>query len=258
MKNHWLLSLSLLLLTTSGLVADPESSAFEEFQRAVRGADPKLVGQRLLPRDRAERRPTKEETDKFVQAITRGAVAVLGQAEEFEKHFPSSQRISEVRASVVETLWKVFGASGLPIPQAQLADVESITRKRISEAPGDARLPIILCRVAGRLPKAEQEALYKELSGEATPEPARSMASNALQKLERVGRVLDLSFTALDGRSVCGRRGENPEKCRFEIPMGREVRKERTGSELHCRSGLLVRTEFSSRSDPSFCSWSLR
>ena len=53
-------------------------SLIEELRRAVRGADPKLVEQRL-PQDLGERRPTKEETDKFIQMITRGAGVVLKQ-----------------------------------------------------------------------------------------------------------------------------------------------------------------------------------
>jgi thiol-disulfide isomerase/thioredoxin len=61
---------------------------------------------------------------------------------------------------------------------------------------------MILVRVATAMPQLRQEARLGELSGERIPEPARSMAKDALRTLRRLGRPLDLKFTALDGRSV--------------------------------------------------------
>lgn len=56
--------------------------------------------------------------------------------------------------------------------------------------------------MAAGLPISKQLALYQELSHESTPEPARTKAKKALLDLERLGKPLELGFTAVDGRKV--------------------------------------------------------
>ena len=138
----------------------------------------------------------------MVATITQAALVVMDQSREFEKQYPQSARLAEVHRSLSETLSTVFGSVGLPVPQNRARDVETCTRKLLLNAPDDIPLHLVLCRVAASLPKTQQFALYEELSREPTPGPARLMAKDALQKLQRVGVPLDLSFTALDGRKV--------------------------------------------------------
>ena len=61
---------------------------------------------------------------------------------------------------------------------------------------------MILVSATRALPPTEQEAALLELSQEKTPEPARSMAKDALEKVKRLGHPLNLKFTALDNRTV--------------------------------------------------------
>jgi peroxiredoxin len=194
------LAICFLLCSTRVVLGDEESSAYESFQRSVLAADPRLA-QEAFKRDHSGS-PSKEQAKQLVGTITRAAVAVVDQAQEFEKRFPQSTRCSEVRGSVVETLGSVFGSMGLPVPQGRVVELEAYTRKLMGETPDDVRLYLVLCRVAAGSPKARQFALYQELSREATPEPARTMAKDALHKLQRLGLPLELSFTALDGRAV--------------------------------------------------------
>ena len=190
-----------LLLCSAGLVfGDEELAAFESFQRSVRAADPE-VAQEEFKRDHAEP-PSKQEADKLVRKLTQAAVAVADQAGEFEKQFPQSARVPQVWQSVAETLGRDFGGMGLPVPQSQAANIETCARKLLQGSPNDATLYLVLCRVAASLPKARQFALYDELSREPTPEPARTLAKNALNLVQRLGVPLELSFTALDGRVV--------------------------------------------------------
>jgi hypothetical protein len=76
---------------------------------------------------------------------------------------------------------------GFPVPPNRAADLGAWTRQRIYEPPSDIRFYMILERVAEALPLVRQRALYEELRRAGTPEPARSMARDALRKLDRIG-----------------------------------------------------------------------
>ena len=102
----------------------------------------------------------------------------------------------------MKTLASDFGSMGLPIPKSRAVDVETCTRKLLADNPQNVLLHMVLVRVATRLPIRQERALLEELSRKTTPEPVRTMAKGALQELGRLDAPLDLSFTALDGRSV--------------------------------------------------------
>lgn len=148
--------------------------------------------------------------DTILHTIITGAVTAMDQAREFEKRFPQSAHLGEVRRTLKETLSSDFGSLGFPAPQGRALDVVTTTRKFLVDSPDDVQLHLVLFRTAGSLPKTQQFALYEELSNVPTPEPARSLAKEALRKLSRVGIPLDLSFNAVDGRpvSLLGLRGK--------------------------------------------------
>ena len=200
MKTVAALVFSFLLCSIQYLTAAEESAAFADFQRLARLADVKLAIEDFK-RDHPSP-ASKQEVEKFERTRVEAAITVLDRAKEFETQFPKSTHLQEIRGSLLETFWMVFGAVGLPIPQTRTAEVEAWTRKRLVDAPEDFRLHTILVRVAGVLPQARQEAVLEELSQERTPEPARSMAKDALRTIKRLGRPLELKFTALDGRIV--------------------------------------------------------
>ena len=89
-----------------------------------------------------------------------------------------------------------------PFPHDQAPEAEAWIRKQIAAAPQDSRLTSILVNVAMALPQPRMEAVLSELSQESTLEPSRTKATEALRTFKRVGRPLELKFTALDGRAV--------------------------------------------------------
>jgi peroxiredoxin len=192
--------LGLALCAPQIVWAEDEGSAFIEFQRLARESDPQQLLQ-AAKRDQPVR-PSRADVDKSVGKVVLAALVVMDRAGEFESRFPQSGRLTEVRRAVLETLGTVFGIKGLPVPPERVADVEAYVRALMRENPTDFRPPMILCRVAAAQPVEKRSKLYAELSLETTPEPARTMAREALQKLDRVGMILDLSFTALDGSKV--------------------------------------------------------
>lgn len=192
--------LGLLLFSPRVVLANDENSALAALKRAIQAADPKRT-EEAIEKDH-QNPPSKKEVEGMVATIVNAAISVMDQTAEFEKHFPQSKELAGNRDALVETLFKVFGSMGLPVPQNRAADLETCTRNLIHDTPDDIRLYVILCRVAAALPIARQHAIYEELSRDSTPGPARGMALAALRNIERLGLPIDLTFTALDGRHV--------------------------------------------------------
>ena len=180
--------------------ADEEASALAAFNHSVQSADPRQA-EIAFKQDHANP-PTKEEMEKFVKTVVDAAMTAMDQASQFEKQFPHSKQLLQVRESLTETLTRDFGNMGLPLPKERAGDLESWARNLLKENPNDARVDMVLVRVAQASPIAKAHDLFVELSGGSTPEPARTMARQGLVKLERVGLPMDMNFTALDGRSV--------------------------------------------------------
>lgn len=134
--------------------------------------------------------------------LSAAEMAVMDQAIGFQKNFPQSAHRNEVHQALAEMLGRNFGSMGLPLPKGRVADIEACTRKFLADAPNDVQLNLVLCRVAACLPVAQARALYAELSTQPTPEPARAMARRALKDLGRLGTPLDITFEAVDGRTV--------------------------------------------------------
>jgi hypothetical protein len=72
----------------------------------------------------------------MVAMIVNAAISVMDQTAEFAKHFPQSKALAGNRDSLVETLFKVFGSLGLPVPQNRAADLEACTRNLMQYMPG--------------------------------------------------------------------------------------------------------------------------
>ena len=140
--------------------------------------------------------------EKFGKARVETAMSVFDRAKDFATQFPHSTHFQEIQGPLIENLFYVFGAIGLPIPRDRAPELETWIRRRIVDAPGDSRLSMILVRVAQALPPPRKETVLTELSQESTPEPARTQAAEALRTYKRLGRPLELKFTALDGRVV--------------------------------------------------------
>jgi peroxiredoxin len=180
--------------------ADDEASAWASFQAQVQAANPRLV-QETFQRSHTNS-PSPQEFAKITAGLSAAETAVMDQAGEFQKHFPQGAHQDAVRQALAEMLGRNFGSMGFPIPKDRVAVVEACTRKFLADAPTDLRLNLVLCRVAARLPVAQARALYTELSSEPTPEPARSLAKKGLQDLGRLGKPLEMTFDAVDGRTV--------------------------------------------------------
>lgn len=198
------MTLSLVLFglfsLTTVLIAGDESSIFADFQKSLRAADPKLA-QEAYMREHPDP-PTEKEMEKLVGSLCLAAVNAMDRAVELERQYPQSKYLPNIRSSLAETLGGMFGSRAWPIPQDRVVDMEACIRGLLSQKPDDPGLHLALCGVAARLPISKQLMLYQELSREPTPEPARSKAQKALLDLERLGKPLDINFTAVDGRKV--------------------------------------------------------
>lgn len=190
----------MLLFSPYIVLADDEDSALAAIKQAIQAADPERA-KKAFEKDH-QNPPSKKEVEEMVATIVNAAISVMDQTAEFEKHFPQSKEVAANRDSLIETLFKVFGGMGLPVPKNRAADLETCTRNLLHNRSDDIRLYMILCRVAAALPIVRQQAIYEELGNESTPGPARGMALAALRNIERLGLPIDLNFTALDGRHV--------------------------------------------------------
>jgi peroxiredoxin len=200
MKRVLALSVSFLLLCASALIAEDEGSAFDDFQRLVQAAEPRMV-QEALKRDHSGSSP-QQQREQFEKKATESALAVMERATELEKHYPQDTRLVQVRSSVKQTLSMVFGFMDLPIPAGRVAEVEACTRELLRPGGQDEGLGMILFRIAVSLPTSQQRARLEELSRESVSTSAASRAKAALRNLDRLGHPLELRFTAVDGRVV--------------------------------------------------------
>jgi len=180
--------------------ADDEASALEKFNRTVQAADPARA--RAAFERSSTNLPTKEEMDRMVKGMVDAAVDVMDQAGQFEKRFPQSTQRVQVHDSLVNTLEMVFGSMGFPVPKNRASDVEICVRDLLKKDPDQSRLYLVLVRVAEASPIAKAHDLYVDLINDSRSELAQQMAREGLVKLERVGKLLDINFTALDGRKV--------------------------------------------------------
>jgi peroxiredoxin len=196
-----LLSLGLFFSTAvDRAFAADEDSLFADFQKSVVAADPKLA-QEAAMREHPNP-PTEQELEKFVKALANAAASAMDRGKELEQQYPQSKYLPAVRSKLEDTLGNVFGVYSLPVPKDRAADLEVCIRGLLSRQPGDTRLYFGLCNLAASLPLTNQLAIYQELSHDPTPPPVRSKAQQALLNCERLGKPLDLTFTALDGQAI--------------------------------------------------------
>jgi len=195
-------------LTFRASAAADEAAGILEFRRLVQAADPKLAAGRL--RNDTNGAPSQADVQEVVDALAIAAVAVMDRGAVFAEAHPRSAHLAEVRGQTITTLSVVFGSKGFPMPKDRVADIERCVRGFLRDGADDFRLHMVLCRVAAELPLPRQRELYEELARDNVPEPARSMAMGALRKFQRLGKPLDLRFTAMDGREVdlAGLRGK--------------------------------------------------
>lgn len=121
---------------------------------------------------------------------------------EFEKLYPESRDLPQVRSKLTTSLGNLFGFQGIQVPPERAPDVEGCIRKLLVGNKGDYGLNMALLHVAISLPMPKQLAICQELSGESIMVPVRDKARIRLRDLKRLGKPLELSFTALDGRKV--------------------------------------------------------
>jgi hypothetical protein len=186
--QQWTLSAALFgLLLGSPRVAwaDDENTRLASFNLALQAADIQQVVKTLEKTH--PNPPTQEEVANLATTVINAALSALDQAAQFQKDFPHSKQLDRMSGSLADTLSTVFGSMGFPVPPNRAADLGAWTRQRIYEPPSDIRFYMILERVAEALPLVRQRALYEELRRAGTPEPARSMARDALRKLDRIG-----------------------------------------------------------------------
>jgi thiol-disulfide isomerase/thioredoxin len=194
------------LLSLPVMAREDEVTAFDNFQRLVQTSDPMKASKAL------ERPVSDQKYDAFQTNTALAVVAVMDRASDFEKQFPNSTRLAQVRDAVVQTVSMAYGIMSIPIPTDRTDDVEAFAKKMLStgaydQDPGFVRegLQLILYRIAMNLPVEQQRARFNQLVQDHTvvnQGSAAWQASVALKNLDRLGHPLQLSFTAVDGRSI--------------------------------------------------------
>jgi thiol-disulfide isomerase/thioredoxin len=190
---------ALLLISASLARADEENAAFANFQQAAEKADIRKAEDTFEKNHPDPRALSEADVQNFAGGMVAASLDALGQARDFEKRFPQSVHVAAVRNTMADMLSSLFGAQNFPLPPNRTVDVEAYTHDLIRSGNNSVGLSMVLCRVGARLPPVRGRALLAELTGDTTPEPARTMARDFLKLIERVGLPLDLSFTTLDG-----------------------------------------------------------
>ena len=200
MKKILAVWVSSLLVSASVLMGSDESSAFNDFQRLLQAFDPNAI----LKADNEVHSgsPAEQKREQSERKVTDSALAVMDQAADFERHYPQSQQLRQVRGGAKQSISTAFGYLGFPIPAARVAEVESCTRKLLGIDGKDDGLHMVLFRIAERQPPSQQRARLEELSREATSGEACERVKTALRNLARLGLPVELSFAAVGGETV--------------------------------------------------------
>lgn len=180
--------------------AEEDRTALLEFQRLAKEADFRQIEAAFKAAHPAP--PTKQEVDALVGTLVRSALNVMDETKRFQKRFPESRLLAQVEREAIEVLGMTFGSKAFPIPKDRAADVQEFVRERLVHAPENPQLHMLRYRLLPNVPADRRRAELEELSKEPTPEPARSMAKEHLQRIKWLGKPLELTFTALDGSKV--------------------------------------------------------
>jgi thiol-disulfide isomerase/thioredoxin len=86
--------------------------------------------------------------------------------------------------------------------EAYISELEKQGRALIKDFPDKEEPYQMLLSVAENSDPAEAKAIIKELTDDKVPEKARERAKMLVQKLDRIGKPVDLKFKAVDGREV--------------------------------------------------------
>src|SRR5438128_4807169 len=200
MKKILAVLVSSLLVSASVLMGSDESSGLDDFQRLVRASDPRAIQKAL--NDDHSRSSAEQQREQFEKKVTDSALAVMDRAAEFEKSYPRSQQLRQVRDGAKQSVSMAFGYMGIPIPAARVSEVEACTRELLRTDGKDDGLHMVLCRIAENLPPSQQRTRLEELSREATSGEACVRVKTALRNLARLGLPMELNFVAVDGQTV--------------------------------------------------------
>jgi len=200
MKKILAVLVSSLLVSASVLMGSDESSVLDDFQRLVRASDPRAI-QKALNDDHSGS-SAEQQREQFEKKVTDSALAIKDRAAEFEKRYPQSQQLRQVRDGAKQSLSMAFGYMGIPIPATRVSEVEACTRELLRTDGKDDGLHMVLFRIAENLPPSQQRTRLEELSREATSGEACARVKTALRNLARLGLPMELSFVAVDGQTV--------------------------------------------------------
>jgi thiol-disulfide isomerase/thioredoxin len=200
MKKIVAVLVGFLLVSASLLMGSDESSALNDFQRLLQSFDPNAF-LKAVNEDHSGS-SDEQKREQFERRVTDSALAVMDKAADFERRFPQSQQLREVRAGAGQSISMAFGYLGFPIPAARAAEVESCTRRLLGFDGQNGGLQMVLFHIAERQPPSQQRVRLEELSRQATSGEACERAKTALRNLARLGLPLELSFAAVGGEAV--------------------------------------------------------
>lgn len=141
----------------------------------------------------------EREKNMLTRAVALGDSTRLKQLESN----PALTEEEKLQARMNQVQRRAFDKQGEGI-EAVLAEFEKGARELLKDYPERGEPWQLLMLVASNATEEEKSrAIYKEIAAsESAPEEFKSHARDSLKLLDAVGRPLELSFTAIDGREV--------------------------------------------------------
>jgi thiol-disulfide isomerase/thioredoxin len=193
------------------------------------------------PKEWNEKQPSEADIQKFRESMAKAAGAAADKAREFYERFPKHEKFGEAKdaerrmlAAAVnlgdatrEAALKAVGGAAQP-PQPKMEPVQQKLQEAVQEAmkkqpegmpavfaefergirrvqkefPDRPEIYAALLEVCDGLPPEKAVAIAKEVE-EAKTEPAlKEQAAGIRKKYERLGKPVDIAFTATDGTKV--------------------------------------------------------
>jgi thiol-disulfide isomerase/thioredoxin len=125
-------------------------------------------------------------------------LALEDKAKDFYTRFPKDSHVFDARREEFElALISVrFGATD------QQSHVDSLEAAVEKDYPDRPELMQLLMQIAADSEPSKARLLYKKVVASSAPDAIKAEASSEIQKLDAIGKPVELQFTAVDGRQV--------------------------------------------------------
>jgi thiol-disulfide isomerase/thioredoxin len=175
-------------LLSHTLAATNADAAWPELADAMHSQPPLPATWQTTP-------PSETERGKYFLPYV---FALQDKAKDFYTKFPKDSHVFDARRAELELAFISirFGATDL---QSHVDSLEAAAEKDYPDRP---ELMQLLMQIAGDSEPSKARLLYKKVVASSAPDALKAEASSEIQKLDAIGKPVDLQFTAVDGRQV--------------------------------------------------------